>query len=401
MTGHAAGEPPETGGRGGAGGEEQPPATRATAEDTASDLPDVVHRARPRGATPASNTSPGGCGPGARRVSPTPPRLPAVPHAPRRGLVLGGGGLLGASWAIGALCALEDALVWDARTAELIVGTSAGAVVGSVLGAGVTPGQLNDHQRGVPATSGPLLGVGFDYDSAAGGALPPAPHIGIGSPAMLRHTVRHPRRYPTSTVLSAFLPQGRGSVAPLGQLVGALAPVSERWSPHSGLRVVTVDYGTGYRVAFGDPEEPQAGVAEAVQASCAIPGWFAPVTIGERRYVDGGTWSATNVDMLMGAGLDEVYVLAPMASRVLDRPRGVLARMERRFRRAVTRQLLREATVLRSTGTRVRLLGPGPQDLKVMGSNMMDPTRRVASLEMSLRTSAQALAWDRHGPFPA
>ncbi|GGO97366.1 patatin-like phospholipase family protein [Wenjunlia tyrosinilytica] len=309
---------------------------------------------------------------------------------PRRGLVLGGGGTLGAAWAIGALCALEEATGWDPRSADVIVGTSAGSILGALLSSGVSPCELRDHQRGTPLTSGPLSGLLFDYDTATGGPLPPPPRLGIGSPSLLRRTVRHPRSYPFQTVVSAFLPTGRATMDGIGVLLAALGPV-EDWPDHAGLRMVAVDYDTGERVAFGAPEAPAAGVGEAVLASCAIPGWFVPVTIDGHRYVDGGTWSATSIDLLLGHEMDEVYVLAPMASRDLDQPRSLPARVERRYRRSVTRKMLREAKALEEEGARVELVVPGPQDLTVMGANMMDPVHRLRVLETSLRTSAAAL----------
>ena len=73
-------------------------------------------------------------------------------------------------------------------------------------------------------------------------------------------------------------------------------------------------------MAFGRAGRAGGRWPTAVMASCAIPGWYAPVSIDGRRYVDGGAWSSTNVDLLAGLGLDEVYVLAPMASFDLDRP---------------------------------------------------------------------------------
>ena len=79
-------------------------------------------------------------------------------------------------------------------------------------------------------------------------------------------------------------------------------------------------------------------------ASCAIPGWYAPVQIGGRRYIDGGTWSTTNVDLLATESLDEVYVLAPMASFVDDHPAaGSRPGSSAGVRRQVTRRLLSEA----------------------------------------------------------
>jgi NTE family protein len=107
--------------------------------------------------------------------------------------------------------------------------------------------------------------------------------------------------------------------------------------------------------------------------------------------VDGGTRSATNVDLLAGQGLDELYVLAPMAARRRDRPRGVLARIDRQYRRTVTRMLLQEARLVSGTGTRVRLLAPDLADLAEMGGNMMDPARRPAVLETAMRTCREAL----------
>jgi NTE family protein len=72
----------------------------------------------------------------------------------------------------------------------------------------------------------------------------------------------------------------------------------ERWGPRfdGRLRVCTVDRGSGRRVVFGEPGAPAADVPTAVEASCAIPGFFKPVPIGEREYVDGGAWSITNLD---------------------------------------------------------------------------------------------------------
>ena len=68
------------------------------------------------------------------------------------------------------------------------------------------------------------------------------------------------------------------------------------------------------------------------------------------------------------------------------------ARLERRFRRLVTRRVLNEVKRVAATGTKVTFLGPTAEDLEVIGANMMDPSRRGLVLETSLATSAQALA---------
>lgn len=310
----------------------------------------------------------------------------------RRGLVLGGGGVLGASWMIGALAALQDAYGWDPREAEVLVGTSAGSVLSGLLGCGITVETLVNHQRGIPAPGDPA--VDFDPDHASGGPLPPRPKMGIGSTALLAQAVRHPRRLPPLAILSGLAPQGRGQLDAVGVLVDAAVEASgsdDSWAPHEATWIVTMDYDTGRRVPFGRAGAPPARLRDAVMASCAIPGWYAPVTIDGRRYVDGGTCSPTSLDLLAGRGLDEVVVLAPMVSFEMDEPPTLVGRVERRFRRAMTKRVLREAAKVRRHGTAVTILGPGREDLEAIGVNLMDPRRRLRVLDTSLRTSAAAL----------
>jgi NTE family protein len=133
-------------------------------------------------------------------------------------------------------------------------------------------------------------------------------------------------------------------------------------------------------------------LADAVVASCSIPGWYEPKSIDGRRYVDGGVSSSTSLDLVARAGLDEVYVLAPMASYVMDRPWNPATQLERMVRRVVTLGLSRETGKVRATGARVTVLTPGPEDLAAIGANLMNPRARRVVLETSLRTSAAALA---------
>ncbi|MGN6472211.1 MAG: patatin-like phospholipase family protein [Mycobacteriales bacterium] len=309
--------------------------------------------------------------------------------APRRGLVLGGGGVLGAAWMIGALSALADAYDWDPREAEIVVGTSAGSVVGAMLACGLGVETLVNHQRGIVAPGDP--DIGFDPDTAAGGTLPPRPQLRIGSASLLAKTVLHPRKVPVLAALSGLAPRGRGTLAALSELVNQVNP-DDAWPEHPQAWMIAMDYDSGKRVAFGSPAAPKATLADAVMASCSIPGWFAPVQIGDRCYVDGGTLSPTSLDLLAGRGLDEVIVLAPMISFDYDEPATVVARMERRFRRAMTKRVLNEAGKVRRSGTAVTLLGPGREDLEAIGVNLMDHRRRSTVLDTALRTTAAALA---------
>jgi NTE family protein len=320
--------------------------------------------------------------------------------APRRGLVLGGGGILGAAWMVGALKALEEIQGFDPRSVDYIVGTSAGSVLTALLGAGVSVDQLVDHQHGKSIGEGPLAGYSWDYEKATGRNRPQLPRLlGPGSGKLIRRTLSGgARKMPPTAVLSAFMPAGKGSLDRVGHLVDAFTPYGE-WSPHPNAWIVALDYESGRRVAFGHENSPRVPLSEAVMASCAIPGWFRPMQIQNRTYIDGGAWSATSVDLLAGLDLDEVYVLAPMLSFAMDQPDTVLGRMERRWRVQVTKRCLSEVDKVRAGGADVSILGPGPDDLEAMGANVMDNSRRLMVLDMSLRTSREALQDpDKVGP---
>lgn len=310
----------------------------------------------------------------------------------RRGVVLGGGGILGGAWAVGALQALEEARGFDVREADAIVGTSAGSVLAALLGSGVSVAELMAHQRGESITSGPLAGYLWDYETATGGPRPAMPKLrGPGSVRLMASSLRRGLRLPPTAVLSAFLPVGAGSLERVGHLVDAVTPWGH-WSPHPQLWVVAMDYHSGDRVVFGREDAPQVSLSEAVMASCAIPGWFEPIEIEGRTYVDGGAWSATSADVLRELELDEVYVVAPMVSFETDEPDSLLGRLERRWRGSVTRRCLNEADRLELGGTTVTILGPGPDDLEAIGGNVMEAGRRLRVLETSVRTTRETLA---------
>jgi NTE family protein len=308
---------------------------------------------------------------------------------PRRGLVLGGGGVLGAAWMVGALKSLEDQLGMDARDFDDYVGTSAGAVLAALLGAQVPVVDLLAHQLEGAIDVGPLAGHAWDYERDTGGDRPGLPRFGVGSRELLRRNALHLRQLPPTAILSAVLPEGRGSLEAVGALVGHVVPSG--WAPREGVCVVALDYESGERVAFGREPAPEADLSDAVMASCAIPGWSQPVQTGGHRNIDGGAWSSTNLDLMVGRGLDEVFVLAPQVSFVHDAPRQWRTRVERQWRNRVTLRALRELHKVHKDGAEVTMLGPGEEDLEAFGANLMDVARRPQVIETSLRTSAVAL----------
>ena len=317
---------------------------------------------------------------------------------PRTGLVLGAGGVLGAAWMTGALACLQDRLADPLGDADVIVGTSAGSVLTAALRCRATVQDMVAWQRG-EATGALRESVVL---AARDGPLPPLPYLRPGSLPLAWTALLQPHRVPPWVAASAWLPHGRGQHISLRSLVdtlhrsprqseGADGDDAPAWV-RDGTWISAVDYDTGQRVLFGQPGAPPASLPDAVVASCSIPGWYSPAIIGGRRYVDGGVRSATSLDVLARTDVQEIYVLAPLASTHADHPLQPHLRIERRIRELLTRALLRQARALAVRGKRVTVLTPGPADLAAMGINLMDPRRRQAVLETSFRTSAAALA---------
>jgi NTE family protein len=316
----------------------------------------------------------------------------------RVGLVLGAGGVLGASWLIGALEALEDETGWSAGEAERIVGTSAGSVIGAFAAHGISAEYMAAYAAGrsidgfVEAEVRAERRVtGSDYRLQL--ALPP---IGPGSWRLAVTTLLHPRSHAPGAVLAGWLPRGFISTAPIRGLVEAF--VSAPWPDHDGYWAVAADYGSGRRVAFGRDDAPPARVGDAVAASCAIPAFYHPVKIAGRRYVDGGVCSTSNLDLLRGEGLDLVVCLNPMSSLAPLLGGSPADRFAALMRASAGRRLGHEARKLRAEGTEVLILQPGPDDCDLMGLNLMSGARRLEVMEQARASVARELRSVRRQP---
>jgi NTE family protein len=312
----------------------------------------------------------------------------------RIGLVLGAGGIQGGAWLTGGLDALAEQTGWDPAEADYVVGTSAGAMIGALCASGVPPWFMVAHSRGetfegvVDADGRPAA----DADRAAGArfelarALPP---VGPGSWQLALRTLARPRRYTPATVFSGWFPRGVFSTESLKETIRRVVP--HGWSPHPNLWIVACDYATGRRVAFGRPGAPEAELADAVAASCAIPGFYHPVTIGGRRYVDGGIRSTSNLDLLHNEKLDLVICLNPTSTLHPIRAINPRDAFNIFFQRESGRRLGGEAKRLRTAGTEVLLIQPLHEDLVAMGPNLMRRGNRNRVIEVARRTVASQL----------
>jgi len=311
---------------------------------------------------------------------------------PRRAIVIGGGGVLGGTWAVGALSALEVQIGMAASEVDLLVGTSAGSVLAALVACGVSTAELRQEYGQEKVTSGPLAGYQWNPVRATGGSRPGWPRIlRPGSPKLFGTGVFKWGELPLTAVLSGLLPPGAKSLERVGHLIDAVSPLGE-WAQNAqgetlAVWIVAMDYETGKRVVFGRAGAPHASLSEAVMSSCAIPGWFAPIVIGDKTYVDGGAVSATSVDVVSHEGFDEVYVIAPMSLTESDHPKSLTAKLERQWRNVVARTADSEISQVISGGAQVFLASPTAEDLTAIGTNLMDSTRRKLVLETSLRTS--------------
>lgn len=306
------------------------------------------------------------------------------------------------SYHAGAVAAL-DRLGFDLRGAEVIVGTSAGAVVAAYLAAGWTPMEVRAYASGRNPDAllgfqreradlrdlfGPLYETGLQRAARSiGGAF-----VALSARGLLRH-LTHGRR-PAALLRRAF-PAGLYRSDATRRHLERDLPAA--W-PHPGLLITAVDVYTAERVAFGAPGAPPATLPEAVLSSTAIPGVFPPVRIGSRYFVDGGIHSATSVDLAVAAGCDHVLVIAPLGYRrdPGEDDRDPTTWAPRLARSPFHRSLRREVSEARSRGIEVLTVMPTLQELRRHGTNAMRRTDGAAICEEAAR-STRALVLRHHG----
>jgi NTE family protein len=266
-------------------------------------------------------------------------------------------------------------------------------MLGALLACGVPPWFMVAHSAG--ETFGGVTDAQGQPASAAsrsGGAvfrLGTVPRPGPGSWPLIAAALRRPSGRTGSALLCGLLPAGVISAEPIKETVRRACP--DGWVEHPNLWLVACDYSSGRRVVFGREGSPTADLADAVAASCAIPGFYQPQTIAGRRYVDGGLWSTSNLDLVASERLDLVICLNPTSSLHPPHAWNPFDRMAGLMRSGSGRLLGREARHLREQGTRVVLVQPTREDLDVMGPNLMSRRNRHRVIETAIETVAEQL----------
>ena len=309
-------------------------------------------------------------------------------------VVIGCGGTIGGAWSIAALAALAEQTGWDPREAAILQGTSAGAEIVTMLGAGFSTDDLVAMQLEQPVDAR-LARHLADTPSS----LPPLPWPQLPRPGTLGRRGGH-------LALTGLAPRGRGNPDWLGRLADAVTEPGQRWLPRTGVRLVSYRPDDDRRVAFTDspgPTNPNlsggATLSEALRASWASPAWMPPVEIDGRTYVDGGAASTASVDLIPADEADMIYVITSMAGLDDVHGPGVGGRLEATLlRRPMSAVLTQEVARVRARGTRVVVVSPTAPEMAELGANFMRRGRRgkafAAARHSSVATVAAALAQD-------
>lgn len=273
--------------------------------------------------------------------------------ADRTALVLGGGGITGIAWEVGLLHGLAEHGV-DLTDADVVVGTSAGSVVGSQITSGLPLSEVYAEQL-APA------------DAEIGGSFSRSGALRLVIPYVLPGSGRDKLRRVGSLALKSHAP---GSADREG-VIRARLPVHE-W-PERDLRVTAVEAETGRFTVFD--RDSGVDLVSAVAASCAVPTVWPPVAVGESHYVDGGMRSTANVDLVAGA--DRVVVLAPLP-RSFSKKSSIRAQLEQ-------------------VGPREwSVVAPDAESLAAFGRNLLDPAKRADAARAGHRQAQGLVEEMRH-----
>jgi NTE family protein len=211
-----------------------------------------------------------------------------------RALVLGGGGVAGIAWETGILLGIADESPTVARAlleSDVLLGTSAGSAVVAQLGSGESLPELFARQVSEASAE---IDPGVDIDAIA--------ELFLAAMSDPDASLTQRRQRIAAVALSTE------TVPELvrREVIAQRLP-SPVW-PDQVLRITAIDAETGELMVFD--RDSGVDLVDAVAASCAVPGAWPPVTIGDRRYIDGGVGSTINLDLVEGCSAAVVLVPA-------------------------------------------------------------------------------------------
>lgn len=272
----------------------------------------------------------------------------------KKALVLGGGGLVGLAWESAVVAGLEAGGT-AVHTADIIVGTSAGSLLGSQIAGGAFDFSFERYDNPVNSRGNPPLDGLYDV-------------LDMGVMEKI------------FTLWQAADPMTRTAAQQIGELALQASTWSENnWMeeiaelhgmtswPQRDLRLISVDASSGDRIVNHSLSAP---FNASVAASCAIPGMFPTISVNGVAQMDGGVASGTNADVVHADQPDLVIAIAPICEGTAI------------FGRAAEKSLLRECEELEAAGARVLPITPDERDIDALGDNLMDMSRMLGAAEV-------------------
>lgn len=233
-------------------------------------------------------------------------------------LVLAGGGVAGAAYEIGALCAIDQLLDQQSvNEFDSYVGTSAGALIGACLANNISPRTL------LSVLDSAVLGIN---------QLEPEHLFSLNMPAVIAR-IRHlpsslsaiansllagelPSLLDIAEHIAPSLPSGLYDSSSLEHYLRAALEQPGRTNRFADLShelaIVATDLDTGDRAVFGHPPLDDVPISQAVCASAAIPLFYRPVRVGDRDYIDGGIRGTVSLDVAIEGGAELIVCINPM-----------------------------------------------------------------------------------------
>jgi predicted acylesterase/phospholipase RssA len=354
-------------------------------------------------------------------LEPVTQRPVAAPGGPPKvALVLGGGGVTGGVYAVGALRALDLLAVnRSVNQFDVYVGTSSGSFVAALAANGVT----SEEMMAVVLGEGPVAFRDLDAGTLLPPNLPGLLRSGLGLP---RHLIELSYQVATARgggalidALLAFadsLPAGfattRGIERYIREVLAEPGRSDDFRTLARELYIVATDLDSCERIIFGKPGWDDVAISRAVSASTALPVLYAPVAIAGRELIDGGIVSTTNLDVAAAHGATLIIVVNPLVPFSNERsPRVGTLRGDRRRRvsdfgfsqvayqsfKLLAHQRLherRESWAARFPGVDIVLIEPDRDDKLMFETSLMSYSSRIEIAKHGFRTITHKLAGD-------
>ena len=328
-------------------------------------------------------------------------------------LILGGGGITGGMYELGALSAMDDFIVSGRKSGEfdLYVGISAGSILAAFLANGISVDEMCSAVLG-EGNQGYLLRREDIYELPVGNLFRFLGRSFSNFVSVVRHIRKSGQPVTLLNILAVlqqFLPAGFFSNANLEEYVARTLSGEGRTNDFRTVRkplaIVATEVDTGERWIFGEGGRKDIPISKAIQASTAIPVFFEPVFILERYFVDGAAERVGHLDIPAAAGADLIVMLNPIVPIYNDRSvvciptidgqcgslteRGVTAIAEQTFRINSRVKLELGALLFRADHpeTDLLMIEPSPAESSLFLYGSMNFAERVHSMNYGYNSS--------------